>query len=104
MCCLTLALETSADYSVLMTYVQQKGENICSMLPAFYCLTGCVTTNAFVRRGKILPLKLVEKNADYISALAKLGEEHVCSSELLTEMEKLVYGKTIVRRYQQIKI
>ena len=70
--------------------VHQKGEAICSKLPAFHCLTGCDTTSAFVLRGKISPLNLVEMNAEYISTLAMLGQGHECSSQLLTKIEKFV--------------
>lgn len=76
--------------------VHQKGENICAILPAFHCLTGCDTTSAFVRRGKVSPLKLVEKNPDFVEILGKLGQEHACSSELQTGIERFicaVYGK-----------
>ena len=68
--------------------VHQKGEAICSILPAFHCLTVSDTTSAFVRRGKISPLNLVEKNAKYISMLTILDQEHEYSSQLLTEIEK----------------
>ena len=71
--------------------VHQKGEAICSILPAFHCLTGCDTTSAFVRKGKISPLNLVEKKAEYISMLTMLGQEHEYSNQLLTEIEKFVF-------------
>ena len=76
--------------------VHQKGEAICSILPAFHCLNGCDTTSAFVRMRKISPLNLVEKNVEYISTLTMLGQEHEYSSQLLTEIEKFVcavYGQ-----------
>ena len=46
--------------------VQNKGEDVCSILPALHCFTGCDTTSTFVRREKIAPLKLVERNHQYI--------------------------------------
>ena len=52
--------------------VQNKVEDVCSILPALHCFTGCDTTSTFVRRGKIAPLKLVERNHQYIPILAKL--------------------------------
>ena len=31
---------------------KNKGEDICSVLSALHCFTGCDTTSSFVRRGK----------------------------------------------------
>lgn len=73
-----------------------KGEDICSVLPAIHCFTGCDTTSAFVRKGKTVPFRLVQKNPEYISTLAKLGQDHECTEELLYDIEKFVcciYGK-----------
>lgn len=75
---------------------QHMGTQICSILPAYHALTGCDTTSAFVRKGKIAPLKVVEKNPNFVSVLSRLGQEHVCSEELLEEVEEFVcaiYGK-----------
>ena len=68
----------------------QVGETFCSILPALHCLTGCDTTSAFVRRGKLSPLKLVKKKPDYADVLAQLGEQHECSNELVDGVEQFV--------------
>ena len=46
---------------------KNKGDDIFSVLPAPHCFTGCATISAFVRRGKIAPLKLVERKPEYIA-------------------------------------
>ena len=50
---------------------KNKGEDICSVLPALHCFTGCDTTSAFVHRGKIAPLKLVERNPQPVHPYSK---------------------------------
>ena len=76
--------------------LQTKGEAVCSVLPAVHCFTGCDTTSAFVRRGKVAPVKLVEKSQEYRLMFAKFGQEQVCSDDLYKEAEQFVcvlYGK-----------
>ena len=51
--------------------------------------TGCDTTSAFVRRAKNAPLKLVEKNRQYIPILHRIGQERQCSGTLISDMEAL---------------
>ena len=43
---------------------EQRGEDICSILTAFHCLTSCVTTNDFVCLGNTPPFTLFEKDSD----------------------------------------
>lgn len=75
--------------------VQNTGEDICSVLPAIHCFTGCDTTSAFVRRGKIAPIKLIEKTPQFIQILSRVGQETNCSEALISDMEALtcaMYG------------
>ena len=77
--------------------VHNKGEDICFVLPALHCFTGCDTTSAFVRRGKIALLKLVEKNPQNLPILRRIGEERQCSELLINDMEAFtcaIYGGT----------
>ena len=66
---------------------KNKGEDICSVLPALHCFTGCDTTSAFVHRGKIAPLKLVERNPQFIPILSRVGQERQCSDAFISDME-----------------
>ena len=57
----------------------------------------CDTTSLFVRRGKIAPLKLVEKNPQYLPILRQIGEERQCSELFVNDMETFTcafYGGT----------
>ena len=76
--------------------VEAKGNDLCSVLPAIHCFTGCDTVSAFVRREKVGPVKLLEKHTDLMRTFAKLGERQECSDDLLLEVENFVcymYGK-----------
>ena len=46
--------------------VSAKGSDICDVLPALHSFTGCDTTSAFVRRGKVAPLKVLEPKSGYV--------------------------------------
>ena len=52
--------------------------------------------------GKISPLNLVEKNTEYISMLTMLGQEHECSGQLLTEIEKFLCSVNGQPKYSDI--
>ena len=76
--------------------VKKQGVDICSVLPAIHCFTGCDTVSAFVRRGKVGPVRLLEKHEEFVSTFVQLGEHPECSDQLLTEIEQFVccmYGK-----------
>ena len=86
--------------------VHNKGEDVCAILPALHCFTGCDTTSTFVRRGKIAPLKLVEKNHQYIPTLSQIGQERQCSESLLNNMEAFtcaIYGGSTYRNINKLR-
>jgi len=70
--------------------VNKKGVDICSVLPAIHCFTGCDTVSAFVKRGKVGPVRLLEKHEEFLSTLAQLGEHPECSDQLLTEIKQFL--------------
>jgi hypothetical protein len=51
------------------------GENMCRAMPAYHSFTGSDYTAAFFRKGKITPLKIVEKNEEYLEFFARLHSE-----------------------------
>ena len=54
--------------------VKVEGSDLCLALPALHCFTRCDTINAFVRRGKITPLKVLKKFPEFMDVLCGLGE------------------------------
>ncbi|MES9879525.1 MAG: hypothetical protein ABW185_01435 [Sedimenticola sp.] len=51
------------------------GPHMCQLLPVVHALTGCDSTSALARRGKIKPLKIAEANRDRYPELAQVGTE-----------------------------
>jgi len=51
---------------------KELGPDLCSALPGIHSFTGCDYTTAFLWKGKVLPLKLMEKS--YIVLFANLEE------------------------------
>ena len=39
--------------------VSATGTDLCEVLPTLHCFTGCDTISAFMRRGKVAPLKVL---------------------------------------------
>ena len=55
------------------TYVFQESEIIIQSVIGFHAFTGCDTTIAFWRTGKVRPLHLMLKNLEFMMAFAELG-------------------------------
>ncbi|KAH3774474.1 hypothetical protein DPMN_175856 [Dreissena polymorpha] len=53
---------------------KSNGNDFNSVLHAIYGFTCYDTVSAFVRRGKVGPAKLLEKQSDLMRTFAKLGE------------------------------
>ena len=76
--------------------VSAKGSDICDVLPALYSFTGCDTTSAFVRHGKVTPLKVLEKRSQFIATFGALGQDIDIQATRFNELEHFVcctYGK-----------
>ena len=76
--------------------IESKESSICSVLPSVQSFTGCDTTSSFVRRGKILPLRNVEKNPSFLPVWYELGKTINVSETLFRDLGKFVccmYGK-----------
>ncbi|MES9950704.1 MAG: hypothetical protein ABW118_17235 [Candidatus Thiodiazotropha sp.] len=76
--------------------IEVKGSDLCSILPALHCFTGCDTVSSFVRRGKITPLKALQKYPDFIQVFECLGKDANSSDTLIDDLERFVcrmYGK-----------
>ena len=85
---------------------KNKGEYICSVLPALHCFTGCDTTRAFVRRGKMFPLKLVELKLEYIPLLQRIGQVRQCAEALISDIESFtcaIYGNTATKNVNKLR-
>ena len=85
---------------------KNKGEDICFVLPALHCFTGCDTTSAFVSRVKMFPLKLVERKPEYITFLQRIGQDRQCSESLISDMEAFtcaIYGNAATKNLNKLR-
>lgn len=64
-CFSTLALVTSDVSLMFKLFAWHVGEDLCLALPALHAFTWCDTTSAFVRKGKMRPLKLLKKDSEF---------------------------------------
>lgn len=71
------------------------GESYCATLLGFYVFTGEDCTSCFKGKGKIGPLKKLDKNPRFHKVFQQLGEDWNVNAEVLNEVEHftcLMYG------------
>ena len=55
-----------------------------------HAFKGCDTTRAFVRQGKIKPMKLLEQNVDILPVFCRIGSDIVIQDADIKLLEKFV--------------
>jgi len=68
----------------------------CTTLLGFYVFSGEDCTSAFKGKGKVGPLKKLQKNPKYHKAFRQLGDDWTVKSEVMTDVEAftcLMYGQ-----------
>lgn len=78
------------------TIISHHGPDLSKYIVGLHAMSGCDTTSAFVRKGKVKPLKITKKHKDFVNAFSELGKEENVSEEVLTVLEQFVcclYGK-----------
>lgn len=69
-----LFTKISLRYISINQIFQNCGELLCKALPGYHALTACDYTAFFNRKGKIRPLKLLEKNNAAQEVLSRIGD------------------------------
>ena len=72
------------------------GESVCVSLPALHAFTGCDYTSSFSRKGKIKPLKLLEKIPTFQEAFGFLGSQDEVPEDVMKKVNTFVcqlYGQ-----------
>ena len=75
---------------------QHLGAKICCALSAYHAFTGCDYTSSFMKKGKVKPFKLLQKNEAVQDALIALGEINSLEQDNNEVLEKYVcqlYGQ-----------
>lgn len=78
------------------------GDDISTALLGLHAFTGCDTTSAFMRKGKVHPLKVMQKNDDYVNAFKKLGELEEVPDDVVDALEKFtcsMYGFKTTKKW-----
>ena len=65
------------------------GNDICTAMPGLYAFTGSDTTSAFSRKGKVKPLRLIEKNQGHCETLKRIGNSFDIDQSLIESCEIL---------------
>ena len=68
---------------------QALGNSLCVLLPGFHAFTGSDHTASFNRKGKIRPLKLLERSEDAIKAFSVLKEPLLSEGEVQTTFKAI---------------
>lgn len=74
---------------------RELGEGLCQALPALDSFTGCDTTSAFVKKGKIKPLKALQKHTSFIPVFQNLGQSAEVPVDVFSKLEAftcILYG------------
>eukprot|EP00919_Chromeraceae_sp_WS-2016_P042231 GHVR01100473.1.p1 GENE.GHVR01100473.1~~GHVR01100473.1.p1 ORF type:complete len:342 (+),score=36.08 GHVR01100473.1:35-1060(+) len=69
--------------------------DLCTAMVSFHAFTGCDTVSVFIRKGKLLPLRLLQKNPQYIPVFTRLGTTAELDQQMLSDLESfscLMYG------------
>ena len=75
---------------------QSLGEDYCATLIGFYVFSGEDCTSAFKGKGKVGPLKKLEKNPKFHKAFQNLGNDWIVNHQVLKELEEftcVIYGQ-----------
>ena len=75
-------------------------------LLSFHAFSGCDTTSAFKGRGKLKPIKVLQKVLKYENALVQLGNEWTIPDCVLNEIEALTcqfYGRPRTQTVNQAR-
>ena len=81
----------------LSELAESLGEDYCTTLLGFYVFSGEDCTSAFKGKGKVGPLKKLEKNPRFHKAFSQLGDYWNVKPEVLRQLEQftcLMYGQS----------
>ena len=83
------------------------GEKLCKSLPAHHAFLGCDYTASFNRKGKVRPLKVLEKNPTWQEIFGGMGVNNNLNDINFAEIEKYVctiYGKKQFSSVDEVRL
>ena len=91
-------------YICISEIARNLGSEMCAALPSFHAFTGCDYTSAFVRKGKVRPFSLLERNPQAQHAFASMATAEQLSEEILSTGEEFTCSMYVNKlRYQIIE-
>ncbi|KAK1891029.1 Arginine--tRNA ligase [Dissostichus eleginoides] len=82
---------------IMLLPLESLGEDYCATLLGFHVFSGEDCTCAFKGKGKVGPLKKLEKNPKFHRAFSQLGDNRNVKPEVLKQLEQftcLIYGES----------
>lgn len=78
--------------------IEETGQELCQVLPSLHAYSGCDTVSAFVRKGKLLALKLLRENPEFFSTFKALGSSPTIDEDTFINLERftcLLYRRSL---------
>jgi hypothetical protein len=70
--------------------VEHEGKEICQALPALHAFTGCDTTSACVKKGKLMPLNSLTQCPNFLDVFLSLRRSVEVSDNIYEKLEHFV--------------
>ena len=75
----------------LKNVILENGNDICAVLPAVHAYTGCDTTIAFVKKGKLTAPRLLKQHPEFLDSFTLLGRATDIPDSLFSTLEHFTY-------------
>ena len=83
------------------------GPELSNALPSLHAYTGCDSTSSFVRKGKVVPLRLLQQHPQYIPAFTSFGTSSTMRKQHIEDIEaftcKMYEGKSGIRDIDKLR-
>ena len=84
------ASDNSLEYIHVNHIIQHYGGKFCQALPGLHAFTGCDYTQAFMGRGKVKPIKILEKPVEFQEAFIALDTSEGITQTTLRSIENFL--------------
>lgn len=93
---LGIASKNTLRYLSVNAVFNNLGDRLCKALPALHAFTGSDYTSSFARKGKLKPVKILQKNEEFQTTFSTFGESEILTDNQIAVAEHFVctlYGK-----------
>lgn len=90
----------------IKTVFTNRNTTFLKSLLGYHAFTGSDSTSAFIRQGKIKPLKVLEKSLEFQEMFGLLGDQSEVSGQLISGLERFVcamYGKSTTSEINKVR-